>query len=153
MLANHQNWHSLSDLKVRGPVVEYPEDLMIPVERAAFPAYCPYCGSGEPLYKHGCREQVVLDLPVRQKHVSLVILRKRYKCRNCGAIFWEELSNVDRKRRMTKRLVKQIQELIIADYSFVEIANFIGVHEKTVRNIYKDCFTEAGLGPVPRGGK
>ncbi|WP_334078232.1 transposase family protein [Paenibacillus sanfengchensis] len=45
---------------------------------------------------------------------------------------------MDRKRRMTKRLVKQIQELIIADYSFVEIANFIGVHEKTVRNIYKD---------------
>ncbi len=80
----------------------------------------------------------MLDLPVKQKHVSLVILRKRYKCRNCSAIFWEELSNVDRKRRMTKRLVKQIQELIIADYSFVEIANFIGVHEKTVRNIYKD---------------
>lgn len=145
MLANHQNWHGLPDLKVRGPVMEYPEDLMIPVERASFPTNCPYCGSGEPLYKHGCREQVVLDLPVKQKHVSLVILRKRYKCRNCGAVFWEELSNVDRKRRMTKRLVRQIRELIIADYTYVGIANLIGVHEKTVRNIYRDCSKGTGL--------
>jgi len=139
MFDSFQNWQGLPTLKVRGPAVEYPEDLMIPVERASFPTNCPYCGSGEPLYKHGCREQVVLDMPLKQKHVSLVILRRRYKCRVCSMIFWEELEEVDSKRRMTKRLVMLIRDLLIANYTYVGIANLIGVHEKTVRNIYKDC--------------
>ena len=63
--------------------------------------------------------------------------RRRYKCRECGSTFWERLISVDEKRSMTKRLLKSIQEQSMSK-TFVEVAESVGVDEKTIRNVFKD---------------
>ena len=62
--------------------------------------------------------------------------RRRYKCRECGSTFWERLISVDEKRSMTKRLLKSIQEQSMSK-TFVEVAESVGVDEKTIRNVLR----------------
>ena len=45
--------------------------------------------------------------------------------------------SVDEKRSMTKRLLKSIQEQSMSK-TFVEVAESVGVDEKTIRNVFKD---------------
>ena len=69
--------------------------------------------------------------------MGLQLNRRRYKCRECGSTFWERLISVDEKRSMTKRLLKSIQEQSMSK-TFVEVAESVGVDEKTIRNVFKD---------------
>src|SRR5699024_2081142 len=100
------------------------------------PERCPECGFDK-LYKHSSRNQLIMDLPIRLKRVGLQLNRRRYKCRECGSTFWERLISVDEKRSMTKRLLKSIQEQSMSK-TFVEVAESVGVDEKTIRNVFKD---------------
>src|SRR5699024_12539999 len=94
------------------------------------------CGFDK-LYKHSSRNQLIMDLPIRLKRVGLQLNRRRYKCRECGSTFWERLISVDEKRSMTKRLLKFIQEQSMSK-SVVEVADSVGVDEKTIRKVFKD---------------
>jgi transposase len=78
-----------------------------------------------------------MDLPIRLKRVGLQLNRRRYKCRKCDSTFWERLISLDEKRSMTRRLIVSIEEQSMSK-TFVEVAENVGVDEKTVRNVFKD---------------
>ncbi|MFD0867530.1 transposase family protein [Paenibacillus residui] len=128
----------LSEFIVLEDIQENEKDMLIIVETKSPPLSCPHCGRRTKLYKHGSRIQIILDLPIRLKRVGLQLNRKRYKCRECGSTFWERLSSVEEKRSMTKRLLKSIEEQSLFK-PFTEVAESVGVDEKTVRNIFKNC--------------
>ena len=127
---------SLPDIKTIEPPQENETDMMFKVEAVGPPERCPECGFDK-LYKHSSRNQLIMDLPIRLKRVGLQLNRRRYKCRECGSTFWERLISVDEKRSMTKRLLKSIQEQSMSK-TFVEVAESVGVDEKTIRNVFKD---------------
>nr|WP_144927943.1 ISL3 family transposase [Paenibacillus bovis] len=126
----------LPDLKIIEPPQENETDMMFKVEAIKPPEHCPECGFDK-LYKHSLRKQLIMDLPIRLKRVGLQVNRRRYKCLECGSTFWERLISIDEKRSMTKRLLKSIEEQSMSKI-FVEVAESVGVDEKTVRNVFKD---------------
>ena len=126
----------LPDLKTIEPPQENESDMMFKVEATFPPVRCPQCGFDR-LYKHTSRKQLIMDLPIRLKRVGLQLNRRRYKCRECGTTFWERLISIDEKRSMTKRLIRSIEEQSLSK-TFVDVAESVGVDEKTVRNIFKD---------------
>lgn len=126
----------LPDLKTIEPPQENESDMMFKVEATFLPVRCPQCGFDR-LYKHTSRKQLIMDLPIRLKRVGLQLNRRRYKCRECGTTLWERLISIDEKRSMTKRLIRSIEEQSLSK-TFVDVAESVGVDEKTVRNIFKD---------------
>lgn len=126
---------SLPDIKTIEPPQENETDMMFKVEAVGPPERCPECGFDK-LYKHSSRNQLIMDLPIRLKRLGLQLNRRRYKCRECGSTFWERLISVDEKRSMTKRLLKSIQEQSMSK-TFVEVAESVGVDEKTIRNVLR----------------
>ncbi|MEG9372794.1 ISL3 family transposase [Bacillus cereus] len=126
----------LPDLKTTEPPQENETDMMFKVEAIEPPERCPECGFDK-LYRHDSRKQLIMDLPIRLKRVGLQLNRRRYKCRECGSTFWERLTSIDEKRSMTKRLLKSIEEQSMSK-TFVDVAESVGVDEKTIRNVFKD---------------
>lgn len=126
----------LPDLITVEPPQEIETDMMFKVEATRPPKRCPECGFDK-LYKHSSRKQLIMDLPIRLKRVGLQVNRRRYQCRECNSTFWERLISIDEKRSMTRRLLESIEEQSMSK-TFVEVAESVGVDEKTVRNIFKD---------------
>lgn len=113
-------------------------DFLIQVVTNSSPLACPHCGCIAKLYKHDSREQVCIDLPIHGKRVCLLIKRQRYRCRDCNRTFWEHLDHtIDEKRNCTKRLLSYIEEQSLKR-TFVSISEDVGLHEKTIRNIFRD---------------
>ena|SRR5260370_14722096 len=75
-------------------VDEREHDFTIEAELITSPLCCAHCGSGL-LYKHGIRQQLVMDQPIRAKRVGILIHRQRYHCRACNRTFFEHLRDVD----------------------------------------------------------
>lgn len=134
---NRRLWfQNLPELRLIGEPRESPGVTVFPVEAADEPGHCPYCKQSVSLCKYGTRIQTVMDEPIKSKPVELQLVRKRYRCRECGVTFWENLQCIDPTRKMTKRLVQAIKRLsLFKNYS--EIAVECGIHEKTVRNCIK----------------
>ncbi|GEO26204.1 ISL3 family transposase [Alicyclobacillus acidoterrestris] len=130
------NLLNLPEFNIIEPPQENETDMLFKVEKNSPPSYCAECGFNT-FYKHGSRKHLVMDLPIRAKRVGLLIHRKRYKCRNCNTTFWEPLIGIDEKRRMTRRLVEYIERESLKK-EFVEVAETVGVTEKTVRNVFHD---------------
>ena len=129
----------LSNLKASS-YQENEDDILFEVEVLHPPESCTQCGFNE-LYKHSKRKQLIMDLPIRLKRVGLSVTRRRYKCRTCNATFWEPVALFDEKRNMTKRLLEGIIRESMTT-TFVDVAEKMGVDEKTVRNIFKDYVAE-----------
>jgi len=122
--------------------VESEHDLLIPAEYRVEPPCCIRCGNAEPrLKKHGVQEQLFMDTPLHGKRVGIRVKRQRFKCFDCGGTFQQQLPDMDEKRTMTGRLVKHVEKLSL-ERTFSQIANDVGVHEKTVRNIFNDHIGE-----------
>ena len=97
--------------------------------------FCPSCG--EPSYRHGSRIQAYTDRPMHGKRVSLLIDRQRYRCTGCGKTFVETLPEIDPVRLITQRLRAYVEQESLKR-SFVSVADDVGIHEKTVRRIFRD---------------
>src|SRR5258707_10110749 len=97
--------------------------------------FCPSCG--EPSYRHGSRIQAYTDRPMHGKRVSLLVDRQRYRCTGCGKTFVETLPEIDPVRLMTQRLRAYVEQESLKR-SFLSIADDVGIHEKTVRRIFRD---------------
>lgn len=112
--------------------------MLIPAEYTAPVTVCIKCGVVSPrLKRHGVQEQLFMDTPLHGKRVGIRVKRQRYKCLDCKATFQQELPDMDEKRTMTRRLVKHVETLSITR-TFSQIAADVGVHEKTVRNIFNE---------------
>lgn len=133
----------LPSFKEIAPMQENETDMLFKVEVVDPPFFCPHCGTGPfleqkaPFYKHGKKEQLIMDMPIRMKRVGISVQRYRYKCRDCDATFWEWMDDVDEKRKMTKRLVNFIQQQSM-HRTFLDVAELTGVTEGTVRNVFHD---------------
>ncbi len=109
------------------------------------PDSCPYCGSSLQLSKHDNRTQRLTDIPYSNKHVRLILKRQRYHCKSCNHTFWERLDHsIDEKRSCTHRLLAYIEQRCF-DETFVKIASAVGLHEKTIRNIFRDYISRLDL--------
>lgn len=95
---------------------------------------CQKCGVVGGLYRHGTKELGFRDTPMFGKHVLIKATVQRYRCRECGETFIQELGGIDPDRRMTSRCVEFIQEQCMRD-SFTLLADHIGCVEGTIRNI------------------
>lgn len=119
-------------------ISENEHGFLIRMETNSPPSHCSHCGCVVNLYKHSNREQLCMDLPIHRKRVGLLIMRQRYKCRECNQTFWERLDHtIDEKRSCTKRLLSYVEKQSLKR-TFVSILDDVGMDEKTVRNIFRD---------------
>lgn len=130
---NILNLPSWSVLETR----ETDHDYHITVQLTYPPSYCPHCGAAANLQGYGGKEQLFLDLPIQMKRVAILVQRRRFKCKECKRTFLELLPDMDEDHLMTRRLVAYIQEQSL-NRTFVDVADLVGVDEKTVRLIFKD---------------
>ena len=119
-------------------VEESTTDMRVTAEYTPPPTACPRCGlADQPLYKHDVRTQEFMDTPLHGKRVHLIVRRQRYVCQGCEKTFQQILPDMEEDRTMTKRLVSYIKRLSL-EKKFTEIADEVGVNEKTVRNIFTE---------------
>lgn len=101
------------------------------------PAACRRCGVLNPrLYRHEVKEQLFMDTPTGGRRSGILLLRKRFKCLDCGKTFFELPPDLDEKHMMTRRLVEYIERQSLRK-PFTHVADEIGVDEKTIRNIFR----------------
>lgn len=100
------------------------------------PTVCPVCSHAH-LHRHGASQQVYFDCPIHGNKTVIEVTRKRFRCKSCGKTFFEPLPEIDAKRQVTTRLEQYINKRCFK-YSFLSIAQEIGLDEKTVRNIFHD---------------
>lgn len=97
---------------------------------------CPECGCSEP-YGHGAKEQLFMDTPIHGRRVGIFLTRKRYRCRQCKATFFQACNDIDDSHRATKRLVNYIEKTAIIK-TCVSVAHEVGLSEGLIRSILKD---------------
>lgn len=106
------------------------------------PAACRRCGVLNPsLYRHGAKEQLFMDTPMHGRRAGILVLRKRFKCLECGKTFFELPPDLDERRSMTRRLVEYIERQSLRK-PFTHVADEIGVDEKTIRLIFHAHITK-----------
>lgn len=127
----------LKDWKVT-EVEESTTDMRITAQYTPVPPCCPRCGlENPPLYKHDVRSQEFMDTPIHGRRVHLIVQRQRYACQGCEKTFQQLLPDMDERRNMTIRLLGYIRRQSL-EKKFTEIADEVGVNEKTVRNIFRE---------------
>lgn len=130
------------------------------------PSYCPKCMKMHvTIYRHGSRKQLLHDLPSHGKRVGIHLTRPRYRCQGCKETFLQRLDEVDDGKQMTRRLCEYIEAQSLRR-TFVDVADSVGVDEKTVRNLFRAYVerldaetvfetpnepTASGSGPSPTG--
>lgn len=118
---------------------ENDDNYEILVETKSPPSLCIHCGFDD-LQRFGVKKQFFYDTPIHGKRVGITVNRQRYRCKNCGTTFVENLWDMDDKRIATIRLVDYIQTQSLSR-TFTSIAVEVGMDEKTIRNIFRDYVT------------
>jgi transposase len=122
-------------------VLETQEDaynMRVVAGKPVQPEVCPRCGVENPrVYKHDQQDQTFMDTPMHGKRVGIQVVRQRWRCLECGKTFQQLLPEMDEKRNMTRRLVDYIQQRSLVR-TFTEVADDVGVNEKTVRNVFSE---------------
>ena len=104
----------LRQIRVVEVVVDTPTVLRVQVELTARRVRCGHCG-----FKchrvHDIREPEVRDLEVSGRRTTLVWMRRRFGCGNCGERFLEDHLEFDGRltRRLAHRLVADAQQMPI----------------------------------------
>ena len=75
------------------------------------------------------------------RRVVLHAFIQRFRCRDCGATFYEDPPDLSEKRHATQRFVDYVGPETLKR-TFVSVATEVGVDEKTIRNIFKDYIAE-----------
>jgi transposase len=96
---------------------------------------CGNCGSAS-IRKYGSREQIFNDTPIHGKQVILKVQRQRYRCNQCKKLWHEEIPELSKERRTTKRLQEYVEKRSLK-HTFASIADETGIDGKTVRNIFR----------------
>jgi transposase len=117
---------------------ETDHDLIILAEVAAEQE--PACGcetAGAKLQRWGFTPtSYVHDLPMRGKRTRIYFKQQRYRC-TCGKTLQQPPSGVDERRKLTIRLAEYIEREAFNIYvTFADLADEVGVSEKTIRDIF-----------------
>lgn len=124
--------------EVRGRLVE------VRVIAEAQAAECPACQHLSAKV-HDRRPRRLLDQPLGDYQVTLVVVRRRFRCPFCDLVFTETDELAGRRRRLTRRLRARVFEEA-KRRSVKEVAEAFGVSDKTVRGILAERFAEHCLG-------
>ena len=112
-------------------------------------AHCPDCQQRSE-YVHDCCERKKRDLPVRDYHVSLIVLKRRYRCLPCGKTFTEPDEACGSRRRTTRRLRVVIGKRVASE-PVASVSQSFGVGPRLVRQCWQDAITpqlaRKGLAP------
>lgn len=98
------------------------------------PTACQKCGVLDRLYRHGTKDTIYRDSPIRGHATRILARVQRYKCRECGETFLQPLAGIQEDRRMTARCAEYIKEQCLRD-TLTSIADHIGCDDRTVRNL------------------
>lgn len=120
-----------------------PKHTVAEAVYAPEPVGCQKCGIIGRFDRWGVDEMSIVDSPVRGDCVTIEVMRRRYKCRDCGGTFHQPLPDVVPKRRMTIRCRDYIAREAI-EKTFTQVAADVGVDEKTVRAIAMERIAELG---------
>ena len=100
------------------------------------PACCETCGTIGHLVRFGKKDLSFRDVPIHGKRSTIWLVRRRYKCHQCGDTFRPALSDMAEKHQMTSRLVEYVEKAILHRTNS-DVAREVGIEEKTVRQIFK----------------
>lgn len=122
--------------EVRGRLVE----VVVIAEAQA--AECPVCQHLSAKV-HDRRPRRLLDQPLGDYQVTLVVVRRRFRCLFCDLVFSETDEVAGRRRRLTRRLRARVFEEA-KRRSVREVAAAFGISDKTVRGILTEHFAGSG---------
>ena len=92
---------------------------------------CPCCNNTTSKV-HDYRFQTIKDCPIQFKNTFIKLRKRRYKCKNCGKQFFEDLSFLPKYYRMTNRLSAWICRQLSTTNSIKQIATSANVSSNTV---------------------
>jgi transposase len=111
-------------------------DMRVYVEKKDKPSVCPSCGVVDPKVRvHSSRVQKVRDINILNKRVGIMFKRRRYKCMDCQATFYELCDSIPHKGRLTKRLRDYIAEES-KKRSFTDLETELDISKVTIREIF-----------------
>jgi len=102
------------------------------------PKTCLKCGSSRQPRRYGAMNTSFRDVPFLGKSVVITVNAQRFRCADCGQAFFQDLADMDGKRRMTARCAAYIIDQVMARSAMREVANIIGINEKGIRNVFED---------------
>ena len=92
---------------------------------------CPCCNNATSKV-HDYRFQTIKDCPIQFKNTFIKLRKRRYKCKNCGKQFFENLNFLPKYYRMSNRLSAWICRQFSTTNSVKQIANSANVSSNTV---------------------
>lgn len=104
--------------------------------------HCPEC-SGQ-VYIHDSFDITLKDIPLYpDMPLSLFCCGHRYRCRDCGKDFTEDVPFVYPGTRITKRAATWIKGFLKNKLSIRAIQNLTGIHWDTIRKVQQEIMDEA----------
>ena len=113
------------------------QEYELEAEYTVQPTACQKCGVVDRLYRHGTKDTIYRDSPIRGHATHILARVQRYRCRECGETFLQPLAGIQEGRRMTARCADYIKEQCLRD-TFTSIADHVGCDDKTVRELAGD---------------
>jgi transposase len=130
----------LQRIRVVEVLVDLPERLEVLVRDLRPVVRCPFCAF-KTTKVHETRRVRVKDVPRGRQHVTLVWLRRRFECANCGERHTENHPAIEGKLtgRLARAIVKDAQQLSIS-----EISRRYGLSWSTIMALVKAWSARAG---------
>lgn len=127
-------------IRVVEVLVDLPERLEVVIKDLRSVVRCPFCGF-KTTKIHETRPTKVKDLPVSGRKVTLVWLRRRFLCSNCGERHTETHPMIEAKvtTRLARAIVKDATQL-----SITEIARRYGLSWHSVMVLVKAWSARVG---------
>ena len=116
-------------------IEENEKNILIYAEMERKEHHCISCGTATNTV-HDYREQVIKDIPAFGKLVSIVLRKRRYRCKHCGKRFFETNSFLPRYHRMTNRLSAFVIDKLRDERSFTSVAKEVNLSVTTVIRIF-----------------
>ena len=116
-------------------IEENEKSIVIYAEMERKEHHCINCGTATNAV-HDYREQVIKDIPAFGKLVSIVLRKRRYRCKHCGKRFFENNSFLPKYHRMTNRLCAFVIDKLRDERSFTSVAREVNLSVSTVIRIF-----------------
>jgi transposase-like protein len=122
---------------------------VVDADFTVLPTGCPRCGSRRRPRRFGAIDTSYRDAPFLGRQVIITVNAQRFQCADCKQAFFQELADMDGKRRMTARCAAYVIDQVLARSSMKDVARIIGVDEKTMRNVFEDRGLIFSVGDPP----
>lgn len=111
-----------------------PTHYLVHVEKKDEEERCPHCGFLTS-FVHDRRTRKVRDLSVLNKPLYLLVLVKRYRCRNCNEVFTSSFESIGSHQHYTKRFCLFLYEQVLGT-TIQEISRKYQIPYSTVERIF-----------------